>query len=48
VISIALAATFWLRNPSVYRKAVVVPGSIAIASMGLWWMAERAGWVGQG
>jgi hypothetical protein len=45
VISIALAATFWLRDPAIYRKAVVVPGSLIIAAAGLWWMVQRAGWV---
>jgi hypothetical protein len=45
VITLALAATFWLRNPQIYRRSIVVPGSLCIAGMGLWWMAQRVGWV---
>jgi len=41
VITLALAATFWIKDPAVYRKLVVVPGSILIALMGLWWFVER-------
>jgi hydrogenase/urease accessory protein HupE len=45
VISIALILTAWIRNPAIYRKFVVIPGSLAIAAMGLWWMAQRLGWI---
>jgi hypothetical protein len=41
VIALAFAATFWIRRPEVYRKAVVIPGSLAIAALGLWWTLER-------
>jgi hypothetical protein len=41
VIALALAVTFWIKNPLIYRKAVVIPGSLIIAAMGLKWMVER-------
>lgn len=41
VITLALAVTFWIKNPVLYRKAIVIPGSLIIAAMGLKWMAER-------
>jgi hypothetical protein len=41
VIAAGLALTIWLRDPDRYRKAVVIPGSLAIAAMGAYWMVER-------
>lgn len=41
VIALAFAATAWLRDPSSYRRWIVVPGSALIAAMGLWWTVER-------
>lgn len=41
VITAGLALTVWLRDPQRYRKAVVIPGSVAIAAMGVYWMIER-------
>lgn len=41
VISAALALTFWISDSATYRKYVVVPGSLIIAALGLWWMVER-------
>lgn len=41
VIVIAFAATAWLRNPTLYRRAIVIPGSALIAFMGLWWTISR-------
>ena len=41
VIAMALAATGWIKDAAVYRKRVVVPGSVAIAAMGAWWMVTR-------
>ncbi len=41
VISAALVATVWITDPAVYRKYVVIPGSILIALAGLWWVIER-------
>lgn len=42
VIALALLATFAIRDMVTYRRWVVVPGSILIAGMGLWWFVERA------
>jgi hypothetical protein len=41
VIALALAATFWIKDAALYRKVVVIPGSLFIAAMGLWWFVER-------
>ena len=41
VILVAIALTFWLKDSEKYRKFVVIPGSIAIALMGIWWTVER-------
>lgn len=41
VLSLAFLATFWLRDPVRYRRAVVIPGSAVIAATGLWWAVER-------
>jgi hypothetical protein len=45
VIAIAWGVTVWLKREDVYRRRVVVPGSIAIACFGVWWTVQRiAGW----
>ena len=44
VISIAFAATFWLRDAAQYRRWVVIPGSLYIALRGAWWTVERIFW----
>ncbi len=41
VVTLAALATVWLRNPVTYRRAIVIPGSAAIAVMGLWWTVTR-------
>jgi hypothetical protein len=41
VIALAFIATAWATDPEKYRKFIVVPGSLAIAVMGLWWVIER-------
>ena len=41
VISIGFLATFWIRNPQEYRRWVVVPGSLLIAAMGIFWTIQR-------
>jgi len=41
VISLALTMTFGIRDAEKYRKFIVIPGSIAIALMGIWWTIER-------
>lgn len=41
VIAAGLLLTIWLRDPDRYRRAVVIPGSLAIAAMGAYWMIER-------
>lgn len=42
VIALAFAAVGWYRSNPNYRKRVVVPVSVLIAGMGLYWAAERA------
>jgi hypothetical protein len=41
VVGLAALATVWLRDPGLYRRAIVIPGSAAIAIMGLWWTVTR-------
>lgn len=44
VIALAFAAVFWLRDRDpYYRNLVVIPGSLVIAVMGLYWTWERIG-----
>lgn len=41
VIALAFGATCWIKDEATFRKLVVVPGSILIALVGVWWIAER-------
>jgi hypothetical protein len=41
VIALAFIATAWLRNPQLYRRAIVIPGSAVIAMLGMWWTVTR-------
>lgn len=41
VIMIAFSVTFWCQSRVWYRSRVVVPASLAIALVGLYWAAER-------
>ena len=41
VIAIAFVVTFWLKEEAQYRKLAVVPCSILIALMGIYWTIER-------
>ncbi len=42
VILMALAAVFWLRSQDqLYRRLVVIPGSLIITCMGLFWVWQR-------
>jgi len=41
VIAVALIATSGIRDPQKYRRFVVVPGSLLITAMGIWWVIER-------
>jgi hydrogenase/urease accessory protein HupE len=42
VIMLALAAVFWLRRQDeLYRRLVVIPGSLIITIMGLFWVWQR-------
>jgi hypothetical protein len=41
VIALALVATLGLKDAALYRRVVVIPGSLLIAAMGLWWFVER-------
>jgi hydrogenase/urease accessory protein HupE len=42
VISIAFGLTAWLKDAEKYRRYVVVPASVAIAALGVYWTIERA------
>lgn len=41
VISVALIATAGISDPKKYRQFVVIPGSLVIAVMGIWWVIQR-------
>lgn len=41
VISLALIATGWISDSKKYRRLVVIPGSLVIAAMGIWWVIQR-------
>ena len=41
VISVALIATCWISDSKKYRQFVVIPGSLVIAVMGIWWVIQR-------
>lgn len=41
VILIAFALTCWIRDAAKYRRYIVIPGSLAIALMGIWWTIQR-------
>ena len=41
VIAIVFVLTFWLKDEATYRKLAVVPCSILIACMGIYWTIER-------
>lgn len=42
VITSALLATSGMKDDKTYRKYVVIPCSLVIAAMGLWWFVQRA------
>ena len=42
VLLLAFAAVGWFRRKPWYRKGVVLPGSILIGAIGLYWFLERA------
>ncbi|OUU43207.1 MAG: hypothetical protein CBC16_03160 [Verrucomicrobia bacterium TMED56] len=41
VIALVFVATFWLKDEAQYRKLAVVPCSVLIALMGIYWTIER-------
>lgn len=41
VITTAFLATLWLQDAARYRRWIVVPGSILIAGIGVWWTILR-------
>jgi len=46
VILLAFLAVFWIRkNHELYRKLVIIPGSLGISMMGLYWTIERIGYL---
>jgi hydrogenase/urease accessory protein HupE len=42
VVAAAFALTFWMRKKSWYFKGVVVPVSLVISAVGLYWAVQRA------
>ena len=42
VIGLALVVVGWARDRAFYRRVVVIPGSVLIGSVGLYWAVERA------
>jgi hypothetical protein len=42
VLALAFAAVGWLFSNRLYRRAVVIPASLAIAAVGMYWALERA------
>jgi hypothetical protein len=42
VVALAFALTFWARKKSWYFKGIVVPVSLAISAVGLFWAVQRA------
>jgi hypothetical protein len=42
VIAVAAALTVWFWKKSYYRKVIVIPGSVIIACVGLYWAVQRA------
>ena len=41
IITAAFLAVAWLRDPVRYRRWVVIPGSLAIAAVSVWWTISR-------
>lgn len=41
VIAAALLTIGWFRHAKAYRNVVVIPGSLAIGAIGIYWMVER-------
>ena len=41
VIGLAFLAVGWLRHSKAYRPAVIIPASLAIAAIGIYWAIER-------
>ena len=41
VIGLAIAATFWIKDETKYRRWVVIPASALIALAGVLWAIQR-------
>ncbi len=41
LIAMYLAITTWFRDAALYRRFVVIPGSLSIGCIGFYWMVER-------
>ena len=41
LIAAYLAITIWFSNPHVYRRSIVIPGSLLIGGLGAYWTVER-------
>lgn len=46
IVAVFFPIAWALRHTAFYRRGVVVGGSIGIAVIGAWWIAERLGWLG--
>lgn len=45
VLGLVFAATVWFRQASWYRPLIVIPVSLSIALIGLYWTVERLEWI---
>ena len=45
IVALVLPLAYRLRNTAFYRRAVVGAGSLAIAAVAVWWLAQRSGLV---
>ena len=41
LIAAYLAITIWFSDPHVYRRSIVIPGSLLIGGLGVYWTVER-------
>lgn len=46
IVAVFFPVAWALRHTAFYRRGIVVGGSIGIAVIGTWWIAQRLGWLG--